>query len=407
MTVQSSKLLLKQMPCSLEELAQLIQECRLIVPRTLNSYGRKRALLEYGDAHEAAKALEQLQGLSEQLDKPLSISAFGPRANPAPGQSNKATQTAKEAAAAAAAGVAEKKDREPEIDKYVRRLYACNNHCDFTQPPPPYLSYSYPPIDAEILARIGQQLQVNKSFYNQVLHLMNRMNLEPPFQKRSSGILLMNNHQNAATQTEVVPSDPESELESEDDQPEAKTKRQRLLPAVASEKTLKRARHMLQQAVAQQGLPCQSNSLTETPKATLKSGKIELKLPETLKPIASKHETPVTPSTSIPEKRLTASELQALPIYKNYKLGEPSNKLYIKNLDKSVDELQLRELYSRFAPAANLDIKVMQQGRMKGQAFVTFLNQSNAPEVIARALNETNGLVWHLKPMIVCYGKQQ
>ncbi|KAH8355630.1 hypothetical protein KR200_008629 [Drosophila serrata] len=407
MTVQSSKLLLKQMPCSLEELAQLIQECRLIVPRTLNSYGRKRALLEYGDAHEAAKALEQLQGLSEQLDKPLSISAFGPRANPAAGQCNKATQTAKEAAAA---GGAEKKDQEPEINKYVRRLYACNNHCDFTQPPPPYLGYSYPPINPEILARIGQQLQVNKRFYNQVLHLMNRMNLEPPFQKRSSSVLLIKNHQNVATQTEVVPSDTESELESDDDQLEetgkTKAKRQRLLPTVASEKILKRTRHMLQQAAAQQG-GTHSNSQTETPKATFKASKIELKLPETLTPIATKPKIPVTHFSSCLEKRLTANELQALPIYKNYKLGEPSNKLYIKNLDKSVDELQLRELYSRFTAATNLDIKVMQQGRMKGQAFVTFLNEANASEVIAQALSETNGLVWHLKPMIVCYGKQQ
>ncbi|XP_017037221.1 uncharacterized protein Snp isoform X1 [Drosophila kikkawai] len=395
MAVQSSKLLLKQMPCSLEELAQLIQECRLIVPRTLNSYGRKRALLEYGDLHEAAKALEQLQGLSQQLDKPLNISAFGPRDKPAAGLSNKATQTAK----GAAGEVAEKDNQEPEIDKYVRRLYACNNHCDFSQPPPPYLSYSYPPINAEILARIGQQLQVNKGFYNQVLHLMNRMNLEPPFQKRSSNVLMINNHQNVATQTELVPSDPESELESEDDQ---QAKRQRLLPAAASEKMLKRTRHMLQQAAAQQG--SHSNPQTETPKASFKAAKIELKLPETLKPVK---ETPVKASASIPKKRLTLSELQALPIYKNYKQGEPSNKLYLKNLDKSVDEQQLRELYSRFASPANLDIKVMQQGRMKGQAFVTFLNEASAAEVIAQALSETNGLVWHLKPMIVCYGKQQ
>ncbi|KAH8253909.1 hypothetical protein KR032_007547 [Drosophila birchii] len=392
MTDQTSKLLLKQMPCSLEELAQLIQECRLIVPRTLNSYGRKRALLDYGDAHEAAKALEQLQGLSEQLDKPLSISAFGPRAGKA---ANKATQTAKGAATAA-----ERTDQEPEIDKYVRRLYACNNHCDFTQPPPPYLSYSYPPINAEILARIGQQLQVNKGFYNQVLHLMNRMNLEPPFEKRSSSVLLVNNHQNVATQTEAVPSDPESELESEEEEPGRtwEAKRQRLLPAAASEKMLKRTRHMLQQAAAQQGAS-HSNPQTEAPKANLKATKIELKLPETLKPIKSKQETPV----ALSEKRLTTSELQALPIYKNYNRGEPSNKLYIKNLDKSVDEPQLRELYSRFAAAANLDIKVMQQGRMKGQAFVTFLNEAQASE----ALSATNGLVWHHKPMIVCYGKQQ
>ncbi|XP_016980656.1 U11/U12 small nuclear ribonucleoprotein 65 kDa protein isoform X1 [Drosophila rhopaloa] len=388
MSEPSCKLLLKRMPCTLEELGQLIQECKLIMPRTLNSYGRKRALLEYADSQEAGKALEQLHGLSEMLDKPLCISAFGPRANMGATSASKSTQTR------AAGNNVRKQDPDPEIDKYVRRLYACNYQCDFTQPPLPYLSYSYPPINGEILARIGQSLQTNTRFYTQVLHLMNRMNLEPPFEKRSSGLMVQNYQQNVSTQTEVLPSESESELESEDED-QKRAKRQRLLPPSSEKvqaKILKRTRQMLQQAVHQAS---HSNPRRETQIPTFSAPKIELKLPENLKPSISK-----------PEGRLSIAELQALPVYKNYKTGQPSNKLYIKNLEKSVDEQQLRELYAKYTATENLEIKVMQQGRMKGQAFVTFL-KPNEPEIIAQALGETNGLLWHNKPMIVCYGKQQ
>lgn len=393
MSVPSCKLLMRRMPCTLDELSQLLQECKFVLPRSLNTYGRKRVLIEYKDPRDAEIALMQLQGLSDMLDKPLYVSKFGPRPNADPDDPNasKCTQTQ---GAAAAAGY-----QDPGIDKYVRRLYACNSQSDFTQPPPPYLSYSYPPINGDILARIGEHLQTNPRFYNQVLHLMNRMNLEPPFEKRSSGLMVQNHHQSVGTQTEVMASESESELESEDEE-QKRAKRQRVLSAPASSekihaKILKRTRQMLQQAAQQAST---SNPKQDIQKPTFDAPKIELKLPESLRP--------KTQATHKPEGRLSSSELQALPVYKNYKTGEPSNKLYIKNLDKSVADQQLRELYAKYTAPEHLDIKVMQQGRMKGQAFVTFL-RPNEPEVIAQALAETNGLLWHNKPMIVCYGKQQ
>ncbi|XP_017123703.1 ERI1 exoribonuclease 2-like isoform X1 [Drosophila elegans] len=111
MSEHSSKLLLKRMPCSLEELGQLIQECKLILPRSLNSYGRKRVLLEYADPQEAQKALEQLHGLSEMLDKPLCISAFGPRATAGATSASKSTQTK--------APRTDSQKQDPEIDKQL------------------------------------------------------------------------------------------------------------------------------------------------------------------------------------------------------------------------------------------------------------------------------------------------
>ncbi|XP_017045213.1 ERI1 exoribonuclease 2-like isoform X2 [Drosophila ficusphila] len=109
----SNKLLLKKMPCSLEELSQLIQECKLIYPRSLNSYGRKRALIEYKDSQEAGKALVQLQGLSEMLDKPLCISAFMIRGNSQETTAQKSTQTK--------ADGNESRKQDPEINKNIQR----------------------------------------------------------------------------------------------------------------------------------------------------------------------------------------------------------------------------------------------------------------------------------------------
>ncbi|XP_052843259.1 ERI1 exoribonuclease 2 isoform X2 [Drosophila gunungcola] len=111
MSEQSSKLFMKRMPCSLEELGQLIQECKLILPRSLNSYGRKRVLLEYADPQEAQKALEQLHGLSEMLDKPLCISAFVPRTTAGATSASKSTQTKAERT--------DSQKQDPEIDKQL------------------------------------------------------------------------------------------------------------------------------------------------------------------------------------------------------------------------------------------------------------------------------------------------
>ncbi|KAH8394743.1 hypothetical protein KR222_003948 [Zaprionus bogoriensis] len=415
MCAPTSKLLLKSMPCTMDELGQLIQELKLIIPRSLNSFGRRRVLLEYSDAAEAAAALAQLLGLSDILDKPLRVSCFGPKAKDASAAVEPAARTANKATQATAAGSAKSSSApaqaqapaQAEINKYVQKLYACNNQFDFTQPPPPYLRYAYPPINDDILQAIGTALKSDKRFYVQVLHLMNRMNLEPPFAARPQGISLPALRQSIATQTEQWQSETESELESDEEHRQQSKHSLQKLPAkraaessLISEQFRKRARQLLQAGrVGTAAAAASSKVPTDSPSFT--APKIELKLPTAL-PAA-------LPTAS---QRLTPEQLQELPVYKNYKLGEPSSKLYIKNLHKSVTEQQLRALYARYAPAESLEIKLMQQGRMKGQAFVQFNEHKDQAEagtaaVVAQALSETNGLLWQQKPMIVCYGKQQ
>lgn len=382
----------------MSEFSQLIQELKLIIPRSLNSFGRKRALIEYADAEEAQTALAQLLGLSEILDKPLRVSNFGPRAN-ADGTKQKTANKSTQATASA------RSKQNSEINKYVQKLYACNNQYDFMQPPPPYLRYAYPPVNADILTAIGETLKSDKRFYVQVLHLMNRMNLPPPFGERPKGVILPSRQtENVATQTELIESETESELETDKEEepkqanPQQQLRAKRPADSLVLEQYRKRARQAL---LVEKPAAVKEKTVPDAPVAMQR--KIELKLPTVLPVVAQ-----------LPEERLSAEQLQELPVYKNYKIGEPSNKLYIKNLDKSITETQLSLLYARYAPAESLDIKVMQQGRMKGQAFVTFKqlpSDAAAAEslaaVVAKALAETNGLLWQQKPMIVCYGKQQ
>lgn len=47
------------------------------------------------------------------------------------------------------------------------------------------------------------------------------------------------------------------------------------------------------------------------------------------------------------------------------------------------------------------DVRLMQDGRMKGQAFITFQNMGQAQ----LALNDTNGYILKDKPMVVQFAK--
>ncbi|KAH9313370.1 hypothetical protein KI387_028405, partial [Taxus chinensis] len=59
--------------------------------------------------------------------------------------------------------------------------------------------------------------------------------------------------------------------------------------------------------------------------------------------------------------------------FANYSPGLPSHILYIKNLSSNVKETDLVALFIRFQhPGQKLFFRLMQHGRMKGQAFVTF-----------------------------------
>lgn len=87
--------------------------------------------------------------------------------------------------------------------------------------------------------------------------------------------------------------------------------------------------------------------------------------------------------------------------FSNYAPGIPSHILYIKNLSPDVKETDLAALYIRFqSPGKKLLFRLMQRGRMKGQAFVTFPDKDTA----TLALQLTNGFRLKGKPVVIQYG---
>lgn len=67
-------------------------------------------------------------------------------------------------------------------DQLMQRLVSWSSKLNLSQPPPSHLRYQYPPPTASTLSNIGKALSMYPRLYTQLLHLMNRMNLPPPFQ---------------------------------------------------------------------------------------------------------------------------------------------------------------------------------------------------------------------------------
>ncbi|XP_010247891.1 PREDICTED: U11/U12 small nuclear ribonucleoprotein 65 kDa protein-like [Nelumbo nucifera] len=117
-----------------------------------------------------------------------------------------------------------------------------------------------------------------------------------------------------------------------------------------------------------------------------------------LKPYASPEE--------IESGKLPPEEILSLPMFKNYTAGNPANVLYIKNLAKDVVPDDFYFIFGSFfgsveAAKLGLNIKLMQEGRMRGQAFLTF----PSVDLAHRALNLVNGYMFKRKPMIIQFGR--
>ncbi|KAG4076110.1 hypothetical protein HA402_011456 [Bradysia odoriphaga] len=336
------------------------------------------------------------------------------------------------------------------FSKFLRKLNATDSL--FEQPPPPYLRYVYPKANRDILDAVSIALETNPKLYTQVLHLMNRMNLEPPFIVGSKNLVWPSSKtetrredvvlQDAFTQTDrktntLIGSD-ESELESEASDAESQTKMQtRKRHAAEKLPNPKRIRSMLQSV--QNGYTNKLNGQTVTPvtvigdafevsnnvidRSIVINAPTELTATET--PVnlvvgsitafpANQKDQEVDPPSCIADalqNRLSADQLNSHPLFQNYNPGAPSNKLYLKNLAKDVDEDDLKGIYSRFAyPGQSLDIRLMKTGRMKGQAFVCFndpyMDEESGYSSVEKALRETNGLILKDKVMVVTYGKK-
>ncbi|KAJ3080190.1 RNA-binding region-containing protein 3 [Quaeritorhiza haematococci] len=111
-------------------------------------------------------------------------------------------------------------------------------------PPPPGLFYKYPPPTPEILTNIMHSIAAVPRLYTQVLHLMNKMNLPPPFGPVTAPPPAMKtnkakNQKKRKARDALLASD-ESELESSDeDEGQKQTKRTKVLQQSQPQSKLK------------------------------------------------------------------------------------------------------------------------------------------------------------------------
>ena len=112
-------------------------------------------------------------------------------------------------------------------------------------------------------------------------------------------------------------------------------------------------------------------------------------------------------SKQLNENKISTEEILNMNQFKNYNQGDKTNRIYIKNIGKQVATDELFFIFKRFVKhctdeeKATLDIRHMKEGRMKGQAFVTFPNEN----VAEKALKCAHGYILQDKPMVIQYGK--
>lgn len=333
--------------------------------------------------------------------------------------------------------------------KFINQLNATYSEVDFSQPPPPNLSYKYPNANPSILFNIMYTLSQNIAFYTQTLHLMNKMCLDPPFgimtdaakeyvQSSLCDIEISLPKKNINRGIDQNVSSEESEISNDD---------LNIPVNVPVLKKLKRNSNLkrINKKIKLQYLPPVISKTPDHKKispneifeeiATPKTNKIEIKVNSTLdemepakvveatgtigKMEIKKPETPPEDDDSVPEtkhvistkellsNKIPSKDMKLLPVFKNYHPGTPSMRLYIKNLSKDVTAKDLEGIYERYLPCDDsqetnsFDVRVMQEGRMKGQAFITLPNI----EASEKALNETNGFILKNKPMVVQFAR--
>lgn len=261
-------------------------------------------------------------------------------------------------------------------------------------PPNPQLKYYYPDPTPDILTNITHAIATVPRFYTQVLHLMNKYNMPPPFgpaEKEAKPLFLKRKHDQLLASDESELEDEPQEDEKDTELQQEKVKQARLLRMAAEKQKL--ALHK-QPTVPQPAVPQPASSSSLLPAASFSTAatssnkKIKINIGLSAE------------QQAIRKQCKSISELRDLPAFKQYEEGAPSSKLYIKNLAKQTTAQELIDLYTVFSKDVNVNL--MTKGRLRGQAFVSFTDKSKA----TLALQCTNGYVIHDRPISVQFGKE-
>ncbi|XP_053247564.1 RNA-binding region-containing protein 3 [Podarcis raffonei] len=342
------------------------------------------------------------------------------------------------------------------------------------------LKYRYPPPSSTILANIANALASVPKFYVQVLHLMNKMNLPPPFGPVTPRPPMYEEYIPLPPPIPPLPpeepplpeeedsqdsSKDESEYESADEEEKERFTKlmelatfqpKRRIPTkphrTRKKRKIKDLLNVSQLASHSNLHPALSPSdvfeqphpvglkkiefhiSSESPGILQKSlaeqhnndiyaaideisgegfGKILPALRSNhKKETEEEEEDDEIPSEFVSKRelekgRVSHKEMETLAVFRNYEPGEPNCRIYVKNLSKQVQERDLKFIFGRYVDFSSeterimFDIRLMKEGRMKGQAFVGLPNEGAA----AKALKEVNGYVLFDKPMVVQFAR--
>uniref|UniRef100_A0A8C0PTF5 RNA-binding region-containing protein 3 n=1 Tax=Canis lupus familiaris TaxID=9615 RepID=A0A8C0PTF5_CANLF len=317
------------------------------------------------------------------------------------------------------------------------------------------LKYMYPPPSSTILANIVNALASVPKFYVQVLHLMNKMNLPTPFGPITArppmideGITIYPADQEGREDygmtklmelANLQPKRPKA-IKQHHVRKKQKIKDMLKTPSSASHGSLHPV--LLPSDVFDQPQPVGnkkiefhiSTDMTSAFKKDLEKeqnceeqsydlpapegdapnvgfGKIfpkpNLNITEEIKEDCDEMPSECISRRELEKGRISREEMETLSVFRSYEPGEPNCRVYVKNLAKHVQEKDLKFIFGRYVDFSSetqrimFDIRLMKEGRMKGQAFIGLPNEKAA----AKALKEANGYVLFGKPMVVQFAR--
>ncbi|XP_042885935.1 RNA-binding protein 41-like [Penaeus japonicus] len=111
----------------------------------------------------------------------------------------------------------------------------------------------------------------------------------------------------------------------------------------------------------------------------------------------------LVPLQEIYSSKKTLEEIKNTEKFKTYDEGEPSLTLYLKNLPHKITQKELASIFGHFelVKGPKIVYRIL-DGRMRGQAFVTFHDVATA----TKAIKTCNGYILHGQPMVIAYGKK-
>uniref|UniRef100_A0A8C5K4S6 RNA-binding region-containing protein 3 n=1 Tax=Jaculus jaculus TaxID=51337 RepID=A0A8C5K4S6_JACJA len=296
------------------------------------------------------------------------------------------------------------------------------------------LKYMYPPPSSTILANIVNALASVPKFYVQVLHLMNKMNLPTPFGPITARPPMYEDymplHAPLPPTSPRPPEEPplpeedeelssqESEYESSDDE----GRQRNCIPSSSRHSNKKIEFHIstnmataFKKDLEKEQNDKEKNSASPrvgmVDSSNIGFGKIfpkpNLNITEEINEDSDEMPSECISRRELEKGRVSREEMGKLSVFRSYDPGEPNCRIYVKNLARRVQEKDLKFIFGRYVDFSSeaqrimFDIRLMKEGRMKGQAFIGLPNEKAA----AKALREANGYILFGKPMVVQFAR--